>query len=191
VESVKWHEAAAYCNALSARTNRAKCYACTGTGSSVSCAVAAAYTGIKIYACPGYRLPTEAEWEYAYRAGTTTALYNGSISSCSGYDSGASAIGWYTWNAVFKPHPVASKQPNDWGLYDMAGNVWEWCHDLYQVDLGSGPETDPWGASLATTRAGRGGSWINGAGDLRAAERGAWPPGSPQNFIGFRCARTK
>jgi formylglycine-generating enzyme required for sulfatase activity len=191
VETVTWHEAAAFCNALSVKTNQAKCYACSGTGSNVSCAVAAAYSGAKIYTCPGYRLPTEAEWEYAYRAGTTTALYNGPITSCSGSDPGAGAIGWYTWNAGFKPHPVASKKANDWGLYDMAGNVWEWCHDLYQIDLGSGPQTDPWGPTLGASRAGRGGSWINNAGGLRAAGRGLWPPGTPSNFLGFRCARTK
>ena len=79
-----------------------------------------------------YRLPTEAEWEYAARAGSTSAFANGGISvtDCS-YDPNLDAMGWYCGNASSTTHSVGGKQPNAWGLYDMHGNVWEWCQDWY------------------------------------------------------------
>ena len=103
--------------------------------------MAVAYSGKNVYVCPGYRLPTAAEWEYAYRAGTTTAYYSGTnasskCTSCGAVDKNADKIGWYCANANNTTNPVQGKLVNAWGLYDMAGNVWEWCHGWY---TGSGP----------------------------------------------------
>ena len=188
VEKVNWHEAAAYANALSSQGGKAKCYTCTGSGKSVSCSEASAYAGKKVYQCPGYRLPTEAEWEYAYRAGTSTAFYNGGITSCSSTDPNLDKIGWYWKNSSSKTHPVGQKTPNTWGLYDMAGNVWEWCHDWYGT-YPSSSVIDPVGTS-GSYRVERGGSWYDRADFARAASRHVSSPGARYNFLGFRLARS-
>ena len=189
VENVTWYEAAAYCNALSKKGSLTQCYSCTGSGESVICKVTAATSGKGIYACKGFRLPTEAEWEYAYRAGTTTAFYNGDISSCTGTDSNAGKIGWYGANSGSSTHPVAGKDANKWGLYDMAGNVWEWCHDGYQSDLGAVALTDP--VYSGSNRVLRGGSWGSYPYFMRAASRYYDTPTYRYFYVGFRCSRTK
>ena len=189
VEQVTWHEAAAYCNALSEQDGHTPCYSCSGSGTNVTCQEHGAFTGSKLYQCPGYRLPTEAEWEYAYRAGTTTAFYNGAISSCFGSDDNAGKIGWYSSNAGGTTHPAGQKDPNAWGLHDMAGNVWEWCHDGYKQDLGSAPATDP--VFAGSSRVLRGGSWYDSPYSLRAANRRDGPPSGRYDGIGFRCSRTR
>jgi len=192
VEMVSWYEAAAYCNALSAIKGVAKCYSCSGSGASVTCQEAAAYSGASVYTCPGYRLPTEAEWEYAYRAGTTTAYYNGpndsttKCTTCS--DANADAIGWYGCNSGGTTHPVKQKVANAWGLYDMAGNVWEWTHDWYQSSLGSSAVTDPVGSG-SSYRVFRGGFWSGSAYLMRAANRFYNLPTIQHYSIGFRCSR--
>ena len=188
LEKVNWYEAAAYANALSAQVGKAKCYKCTGSGKSVSCTEATAYAGKKVYTCPGYRLPTEAEWEFAYRAGTSTAFYNGGITSCSSKDANLEKIGWYYQNSSSTTHPVGQKTPNTWGLYDMAGNVWEWCHDWY----GSYPSSsvsDPVGPT-GSSRVLRGGSRDRDPNNVRAANRDYYSPAGRLNDIGFRCTRT-
>ena len=191
VERATWHDAAAYCNALSAQKGKSKCYNCTGTKESITCSQPTAYAGAKLYDCPGYRLPTEAEWEYVYRAGTTSAFYNGSIVSCVGSDSNADKIGWYNMNASVKTHPVGKKAPNAHGIYDMAGNVYEWVNDWYQYDLGSATKKDPSGPATGTTRVVRGGGLGSYARSLRAANRWDITPSSRFPNIGFRCVRTK
>ena len=194
VENVTWHMAAAYCNALSKMTSLTPCYACTGSGTGVSCTETTstlANQGKGIYSCNGYRLPTEAEWEYAYRAGSKTAFYNGEIKSCSGTDSNAGKIAWYDANSGKTTQPVKGKDPNAWLLYDMAGNVVEWCHDWFQTDLGSSVVTDPVGSG-STYRVCRGGCLSNDPEVLRAAYRfGDYYPSNHNYGIGFRCARTK
>ena len=133
-----------------------------------------------------YRLPTEAEWEYAARAGSTTALANGviTVTGCE-HDPNLHAIGWYCGNSGNTMHPVAQKQPNAWGLYDMHGNVWEWCQDWYGF-YDTGPLTDPIGAPSGLYRVNRGGSWYHGAGLCRSASRGTDEPDNSYHCYGFR-----
>jgi formylglycine-generating enzyme required for sulfatase activity/serine/threonine protein kinase len=133
-----------------------------------------------------YRLPTESEWEYACRAGSTTAFANGAISELKcGYDSHLNDMGWYCGNSNRKTHPVSKKKPNLWGLYDMHGNVWEWCQDWYE-EYPSGSITNPTGPSQGSRRVRRGGGWGNDALDCRSSFRGKfWPEGGTRG-IGFR-----
>ena len=189
VEQVTWHQAVAYCNALSKKAGLTPCYTCTGSGKTISCADTATYAGSKIYGCPGYRLPTEAEWEYAYRAGTTTAFYNGGITSCSGSDTNLNLIGWYSGNSSSKTHPAGQKLPNAWGLTDMSGNVWEWCQDWDGAYPSTGVQ-DPLETTAGTMRRYRGGSWISAASYSRAAQRYSFPHNKYDQNLGFRCVRT-
>lgn len=136
------------------------------------------------------RLPTEPEWEYACRAGTTTRFYWGD-------DSSYSLIGNYarynnnTYYAGEQYAPVVgSKLPNAWGLYDMSGNVWEWCQDWYEDNYASDSVTDPIGPVSGVTRVLRGGSWSAGAGSCRSATRNYAAPAFPYSHIGFRLAQT-
>ena len=195
VDHISWHEAAQYCNALSREMQRAVCYDCTGSGELLKCDTAAAYAGQgkTILDCPGYRLPTEAEWEFAYRAGTSTALYNGALLSCTGADANVDRIAWYDKNSGDTPHPVGGKEPNAAGLHDMAGNVPEWCHDWYTAGLTYSPVVDPIGPSTPDTGTGRvirGGGWGGVAAYARAASRHLGPPDSNHNIVGFRCMRS-
>jgi hypothetical protein len=127
-----------------------------------------------------YRLPTEAEWEYAARAGTT-----GDYGGTGVLDD----MGWYYDNSGGTTHPVALKQPNHWGLYDMHGNVREWVQDWYSYYTADA-KTDPTGPETGSSRVVRGGSWSGYAINARSAYRYVSPPGSRVSFIGFRLART-
>jgi formylglycine-generating enzyme required for sulfatase activity len=130
-----------------------------------------------------YRLPTEAEWEYAARAGSTTAY-------CFGDDSHRlGEYAWYSENAGRQTHPVGTLQPNAWGLYDMHGNVWEWVQDWYGK-YAAEPVTDPQGPALGSARVYRGGSWSYGAGYCRSAYRRHDAPGYRYGGLGFRLLRT-
>jgi formylglycine-generating enzyme required for sulfatase activity len=133
-----------------------------------------------------YRLPTEAEWEYAARAGSISALANGLITKteCE-LDANLNAMGWYCGNSDNSTHPVAQKQANAWGLYDMHGNVLEWCNDWYE-DYPSNSVTDPEGPSSGTNRMLRGGSFNYYAKDCRSAARSASTPGTRSCHIGLR-----
>ncbi|MCP4289411.1 MAG: formylglycine-generating enzyme family protein, partial [Gammaproteobacteria bacterium] len=114
-----------------------------------------------------YRLPTEAEWEYAARAGTSTIFYFGD-------DAGMlSDYAWYRSNSGGTTHPAGQLKPNAWGLYDMHGNVWEWCQDWYDSEYYSkSPKENPQGPSSGKYRVLRGGSWANYPNDCRSATRG-------------------
>ncbi|MBI5549563.1 MAG: formylglycine-generating enzyme family protein, partial [Deltaproteobacteria bacterium] len=194
VEMVNWWEALAYANAVSRSQGLVECYTltgCTGTpGNGLECSgVTVNAAGGNPYQCVGYRLPTEAEWEYAYRAGTTTAFYNGGITAtdCS-MDAKLNAIGWYCGNAADTTHRVGQKAANGWGLFDMSGNVYEWCWDWYGSY--SGAVTDPAGPGSGASRVYRGGSWFNTAQNTRAAYRFNGPPDYPNVNLGLRLARS-
>jgi formylglycine-generating enzyme required for sulfatase activity len=128
-----------------------------------------------------YRLPTEAEWEYACRAGSKTQYYFGSSKKL---------LSEYAWHGNFftifgRTHPVATKKPNAWGLYDMHGNVCEWCEDLYS-NYPSGSVTDPMGPSNGSYRVFRGGGWFSLARYCRSAYRNRWKPDYRDDYVGFR-----
>ena len=127
-----------------------------------------------------FDLPTEAQWEYTCRAGTTTT-----------YSYGNSANGsymWYSSNSSSKSHEVGTKSPNPWGLYDMHGNVWEWCLDWYASSLTGG--TDPKGSSSGSYRVARGGSWFYDASYCTSSYRNHYYPSNVYNLLGFRLVRT-
>jgi len=130
-----------------------------------------------------YRLPTEAEWEYACRGGTTTRFCFGDEETM------LSQHAWYGRSSGGETHPVGQKKANAWGLYDMHGNVWEWCQDRY----GTYPwkaVADPRGASSGSGRVGRGGSWNGDAKFCASAYRSRFVPGYRYSSLGFRLARS-
>jgi formylglycine-generating enzyme required for sulfatase activity len=125
----------------------------------------------------GCRLPTEAEWEYACRAGASGPFAGTGI---------LNEMGWDDGNSGGKTHPVGSKKPNAWGLCDMHGNVWEWCQDYYGGDYPAGAATDPTGSAAGINRAVRGGSWYLSSGGGRSADRRRYGPGDRDERLGFR-----
>ncbi len=170
VETVSWLDAVEFCNKLSEREKRTPFYRIAGTE-------------VTVVGGDGYRLPTEAEWEYACRAKSTT-LYS--------FGDNPDKLGdhaWYASNADFKTHPVGQKLPNAWGLHDMPGNVWEWCADGYDEKYyASSPPADPPGALGASHRVFRGGSWRFFPGRCRPAFRSGHAPDYRFSDVGFRVA---
>lgn len=126
-----------------------------------------------------FRMPTEAEWEYAAKGGNKSQGYTYSGSNT------ADDVAWYTGNSDGKTHPVATKEPNELGVYDMSGNVYEWCQDWYG-NYSSGAQTDPTGPSSGTYRVFRGGCWTHGAGNCRPSSRSRTSPSSAFNYLGLR-----
>ncbi len=174
LEQINWTDATGYCNDRSLAEGLEPCY------------------DDKTWACNfkanGYRLPTEAEWEYACRAGTTTQYsFGNSAGALKDY-------AWHTDNAAARTHPVGQKKPNAWGLYDMHGNVSEWCHDRYAKDYyKQSPDKDPRGPSEGRERVIRGGAWNSSAGSCRSAYRTSSLSVDDtclaDDAIGFRCVR--
>ena len=177
VENVTWFDAVAYANALSRSEGLEECYGANG-----------AFAGLD---CAGYRLPTEAEWEYAARAGTQTAFHSGNITrTVCALDPNLDAAGWYCGNSGDTTHPVAGKQPNAWGLFDVHGNVWEWVQDWYDDYPNDALTIDPIGPGGGGDRVRRGGSWSGYARFARAAFRDWYGPGLRNVNLGFRLARS-
>jgi formylglycine-generating enzyme required for sulfatase activity len=204
---VSWHDAAHYCNELSTLNGLETCYNCSPKDKGLECEEKAAFQNNAFYRCQGYRLPTEAEWEYAYRAGSTTAYYNGPSTVCDKEDPLASQIGWYFDNvslSSFGPQPVAQKKPNAWGLFDMAGNLYEWTQDWLITDKpdyseGKRVVVDPY-ISFPKINApklkdkmkcNRGGAFNSPSDALRASFRGSGYVHERAADMGFRCVRTR
>jgi formylglycine-generating enzyme len=171
---ITWYGAAAYCNWLSEKEGLDKCYGDINHRGNVDINK------------KGYRLPTEAEWEYACRAGTTTDYYWG--------DTMNDNFCWYSGNSGNNHHEGGtageSGHPNNFGLYDMSGNIWQWCSDWYW----SYPSTDlinPAGPSSGSRRVVRGGSWKQDENLCRSSNRSDWPPGMGSNILGFRIVRSQ
>ena len=215
---MNWWEAVAYTNALSVSEGLEPCYTLEDCdpaepGTDIECAgttVSDPGADGNPYLCEGYRLPMEAEWEYAYRAGTTTTFYNGlqtqterspldanldaiawyGGNSGIGYDVGWDCDGWYAGADRCGPHEVGGKQANAWGLFDMSGSVWEWLWDRYQpAYYSTSPHEDPLGGTGSSGTL-RGGSWFDEARHSRAARREEEPLGNVYWSIGIRVART-
>lgn len=128
-----------------------------------------------------FRLPTEAEWEFAARGGNKSQGYTYSGSNTVG------DVAWYTDNSSSKTHVVKTKSPNELGIYDMSGNVWEWCQDWYDSSYySSSPKTDPTGPTSGSNRVYRGGGWSGNATHCRCSDRGDITPTNAGNFLGLR-----
>jgi formylglycine-generating enzyme required for sulfatase activity len=164
VEMVNWYDAISYCNKRSAREGLTRPYILNGDATSWN------------HSATGYRLPTEAEWEYACKANTTTPFYNG-------YRLGKENANFNRLKRATTP--VGSYLANPWGLYDMYGNVWEWCWDYYGAyTLVS--QQDPTGVEQSGNRCWRGGSWGSTSQVMRSAFRGYSLPVLRFNYLGFR-----
>ncbi|MBD3236208.1 MAG: SUMF1/EgtB/PvdO family nonheme iron enzyme, partial [Candidatus Eisenbacteria bacterium] len=200
VETVTWYDAVAFCNALSTLDGLEAAYTISGETYDEDGHLVGAMVSWDPLA-NGYRLPTEAEWEYACRAGSATALANGelTVETCLAEESSApdpllDAMGWYCGNSDTgtgrKPQDVALKSPNAYGLYDLHGNVWEWCWDIYGEYSGE-PQTDPQGPSGEAWQqhVRRGGHWDYYARDCRSASRDPFWPNSADDTTGFRFVR--
>ncbi len=157
VETVTWKEAVIFCNKLSLQTGLNPCYAVTAENEEIAFNKTA----------NGFRLPTEAEWEYAFKAGETEIRY-GELKS----------IAWYKDNSLMTTHLVGQKEPNNWGLYDMLGNVWEWCSDIYDETV------------YGSYRIFRGGGWADDERSVMATtRRRSHPLKFKIDDLGFRIAR--
>lgn len=200
VGTITWFEAVAYANLRSERATSPKppCFIlsrCTGElGHGLICEDVS-INAESVYECEGYRLPTEAEWEYAARAGTTTDFYNGNYGDPEGPisapDPTLDRIAWYVYNAHSRSRPIGTKEPNAWGLFDMAGNVREWVFDWYSGrGYGTGPLTDPVGINGGKARVLRGGCGWCDTSEQRTAARFYDSPSSRGPLRGFRLART-
>ena len=178
VEQIRWAQAAAYCNARSRLEGLRPAY----DPATWACD----------FAADGYRLPTEAEWEYACRAGATTAYPFGD-------DGGPlKQYAWFKENKSRGPRPAGTRRANAWGLHDLCGNVWEWCNDFYAEDYyRHSPEKDPTGPPTGKDRVLRGGCWDSRPDLCRASYRNNEDPGytdvcfgaDVHGFVGFRCVR--
>jgi formylglycine-generating enzyme required for sulfatase activity len=182
VEKVSWFDAVEFCNKLSVLEELQEVYTISGRTPSTVYPITNAVVTVD-WEKNGYRLPTEAEWEYACRAGTATAFNTGAAVN--------GDTGWYYANSDDKTHEVGLKPPNAWGLYDMHGNVYEWCWDWYGGDYEDGLVIDPKGANFSPNgwRMWRGGSWYYNEDRMRSAFRDHYLPTHTDRAIGIRLVR--
>ena len=175
VEQVRWSDAVHYCNNRSRQEGLQSCY------------------DTETWECnfdiKGYRLPSEAEWEYVCRAGTTTKFFFGkNLNELKNFS-------WFKENSGGRPRPVGQKLPNPWGIFDLYGNVWEWCNDFYKVDYyQESPEKSPKGPEFGDNKVLRGGSWDSEANQCRSSYRYNEVPGYTDicigyDIYGFRCVK--
>jgi len=175
VEQVRWSDTVKFCNARSQAEGLTPCY------------------NLETWECnfdaDGYRLPTEAEWECACRAGTKTAYF------CGDSPSNLADYAWFEKNAGGHPQPVGQKKPNPWGLYDICGNLWQWCNDFYGVDYyQQSPKENPRGPKEGDSKVVRGGAWKFSGDNCRSGYRYNENPGYVDicfgyDIYGFRCVR--
>jgi formylglycine-generating enzyme required for sulfatase activity len=174
VERVSWYDAVEFCNVLSRKEGLTSAYTINGTSVTWN------------QNANGYRLPTEAEWEYAAGGGfSNRTQWAGTV-----YEGSLVNNAWYSSNSGNKTHPVGTKEPNSLGLYDMSGNVWEWCWDWYDFDYYSkSPSNNPTGPSSGSGRVLRGGRWSSNATNCRVSARSYDYPSLRVGCNGFRLVR--
>jgi sulfatase modifying factor 1 len=173
INNLTWNEVIDYCNWLSKKENLDPVY--TQQGPNVSCD----------FTKNGYRLPTEAEWEYAAKGGKKSkeTRYSGS--------NNPNQIAWHKANSKASPHTIGTKLPNELGIYDMSGNVWEWCWDWYNKDYYTIEDNkNPKGPVMGERKSVRGGSWDSKLNYMRPANRISTLPSKTHEFYGFRVARS-
>ena len=222
VENVTWYDAVYFCNLLSQKEGLEPVYTIKNPETEVISDAGKSVTYIKNatvtadHTKNGYRLPTEAEWEYAARGGDPNLdewdyPFSGSDTAdeakyTDSRNSGLDAAGWYYYNTCnggitsteipssgkegYGAHQVGQKKHNVLGLYDMSGNVWEWCYDLYDYSTAQRSENDPTGPDSGSYRVKRGGSWNNGAYDASVCFWSCFNPSEKGNSLGFRLVRS-